>query len=75
MPQMDGITAINKIKEICLAPIVMLSNLTEAGTEITIRALELGTDDFFLKSSLVNKNAKKYKGNIIVESESLCIVY
>lgn len=60
MPQMDGITAIKRIKEICSTPIVMLSNLTEAGAEITIRALELGADDFFLKSSLVNKNAKKY---------------
>ena len=28
---------------------VVLSNLTEAGAEITIRALELGADDFFLK--------------------------
>ncbi len=59
MPEMDGITALKKIMEDCPLPVVMLSNYTEEGTEITIRALELGAVDFFLKSELIGQNAGK----------------
>jgi two-component system, chemotaxis family, protein-glutamate methylesterase/glutaminase len=52
MPRMDGITALERIMSVCPTPVVMLSSLTGKGTEATIRALERGAVDFFLKPSL-----------------------
>lgn len=53
MPQMDGIAALKEIMKIRPVPVVMLSNYTEEGAEITIKALEEGAVDFFLKSDLI----------------------
>ena len=52
MPRMDGLTALEHIMEECPTPVIMLSVLTAAGTWETIRALELGAVDFFLKPSI-----------------------
>lgn len=59
MPEMDGITALGKIMETCPVPVVMLSNYTEEGAKVTVRALELGAVDFFVKSELVKKDVKQ----------------
>lgn len=59
MPEMDGITALGKIMETYPVPVVMLSNYTEEGTEVTIRALELGAVDFFLKSELFEQDIEQ----------------
>lgn len=61
MPEMDGIEALTKIMELCPVPVVMLSNHTEEGAITTIRALELGAVDFFLKSSIVGDNSNPDK--------------
>lgn len=49
MPNMNGIMALKKIKELHDIPIVMLSNYTEEGAKPTIEALEAGAEDFFSK--------------------------
>ena len=54
MPRMDGLAALGRIMAECPTPVVMLSALTGENTEATIKALELGAVDFFLKSSPVN---------------------
>ncbi|MFC1925872.1 chemotaxis response regulator protein-glutamate methylesterase [Chloroflexota bacterium] len=54
MPHMDGLTALERTMSSCPIPIVMLSSQTGEGTEATIRALELGAVDFFLKPSPAN---------------------
>jgi two-component system, chemotaxis family, protein-glutamate methylesterase/glutaminase len=54
MPNMDGITTLSRIMAECPTPVVMLSSLTGNGTETTIKALENGAVDFFLKHSLSN---------------------
>jgi len=54
MPNMDGLATLDKIMSECPTPVVMLSSLTGAGTEATIRALELGAVDFFLKRAVAN---------------------
>jgi len=54
MPRMDGIEAVEKIMKECPTPIVMLSALTREGADVTIKALELGAVDFFLKPSIVS---------------------
>jgi len=54
MPEMDGITALERIMEECPTPVVMLSALTSENAETTIKALEIGAVDFFLKPSAIN---------------------
>ncbi len=63
MPEMDGITALKKIMEECPTPVVMLSALTSENAETTIKALELGAVDFFLKPSAINPVAD----NVLIE--------
>ncbi|MDM7999142.1 MAG: chemotaxis response regulator protein-glutamate methylesterase [Dehalococcoidia bacterium] len=55
MPRMDGLTTLSRIMSECPTPVVMLSRLTEEDAEVTIKALEAGAVDFFLKPSMVDK--------------------
>ena len=57
MPEMDGLTALQKIMAECPTPVVMLSALTSENAETTIKALELGAVDFYLKPSAINPAA------------------
>lgn len=54
MPELDGIAALKTIMEECPTPVVMLSALTSENAETTIKALEIGAVDFFLKPSAIN---------------------
>lgn len=54
MPEMDGLTALEHIMKEAPTPVVMLSALTTSGAEVTIKALELGAVDFFLKPSVLS---------------------
>nr|WP_092068290.1 chemotaxis response regulator protein-glutamate methylesterase [Dendrosporobacter quercicolus]NSL47040.1 chemotaxis response regulator protein-glutamate methylesterase [Dendrosporobacter quercicolus DSM 1736]SDL73694.1 two-component system, chemotaxis family, response regulator CheB [Dendrosporobacter quercicolus] len=51
MPVMDGIQALETIMRETPTPVVMVSSLTQAGAEATIRALALGAVDFVAKVS------------------------
>ena len=51
MPVMDGLTALQQIMKRCPTPVVMLSYVTGAGGDETLRALELGAVDFIDKST------------------------
>ncbi|HWR43146.1 chemotaxis response regulator protein-glutamate methylesterase [Sporomusa sp.] len=51
MPVMDGITALELIMKECPTPVVMISSLTQAGAEATLRALELGAVEFVAKTA------------------------
>ena len=50
MPVMDGLEALAIIMEECPLPVVMVSSMTQAGTDATIRALALGAVDFVSKA-------------------------
>ncbi|MCP9473559.1 MAG: chemotaxis response regulator protein-glutamate methylesterase [Nitrospira sp.] len=52
MPKMDGLTFLEKLMRGHPMPVVMVSTLTEAGCETTLRALELGAVDFITKPKL-----------------------
>jgi two-component system chemotaxis response regulator CheB len=65
MPEMDGLTALQKIMVECPTPVVMLSALTSENAETTIKALELGAVDFFLKPSAINPVADDVLANKI----------
>ena len=50
MPVMDGLNALAVIMEQKPTPVLMLSSLTQQGTEATVRALSLGAIDFISKA-------------------------
>src|SRR3954465_9419643 len=52
MPRMDGLDFLEKLMRLRPMPVVMVSTLTERGSEITLRALELGAVDFVTKPKL-----------------------
>jgi two-component system chemotaxis response regulator CheB len=52
MPRMDGLDFLEKLMRLRPMPVVMVSSLTERGSEITLRALELGAVDFVTKPKL-----------------------
>jgi two-component system chemotaxis response regulator CheB len=52
MPKMDGLTFLEKLMRGRPMPVVMVSSLTEAGCETTLRALELGAVDFITKPKI-----------------------
>ncbi len=52
MPKMNGLEALEHIMSETPTPVVMLSSLTDEGTDTTIKALEIGAIDFYLKSLL-----------------------
>ena len=49
MPKMDGLDFLEKLMRLRPMPVVMVSTLTEKGSEVTLRALELGAVDFVAK--------------------------
>lgn len=49
MPKMDGIEFLERLMRLRPMPVVMVSAFTEAGSETTLRALELGAVDFIGK--------------------------
>ena len=52
MPRMDGLTFLEKLMHGRPMPVVMISSLTEQGSEATFRAMELGAVDFVAKPKL-----------------------
>jgi len=52
MPRMDGLDFLEKLMRLRPMPVVMVSSLTERGSEAALRALELGAIDFVTKPRL-----------------------
>ncbi len=52
MPRMDGLDFLEKLMRLRPMPVVMVSSLTQHGSEATLRALELGAVDFVGKPAL-----------------------
>jgi two-component system chemotaxis response regulator CheB len=52
MPRMDGLDFLEKLMRLRPMPVLMVSSLTERGSEITLRALELGAVDFVTKPKM-----------------------
>ena len=49
MPKMDGLEFLERLMRLRPMPVVMVSSFTKAGSETTLRALELGAIDFIGK--------------------------
>jgi two-component system chemotaxis response regulator CheB len=52
MPRMDGLEFLERLMRLRPTPVLMVSTLTEQGSDITLRALELGAVDFVTKPKL-----------------------
>jgi len=52
MPEMDGLTFLDKLMRLRPMPVLMISSLTERGSEAALRALELGAVDFLPKPKM-----------------------
>jgi two-component system chemotaxis response regulator CheB len=66
MPYMDGIEALKIIMAECPTPVVMLSAVTSENAEITIKALELGAVDFYLKPSAMQPGGTSKKDDTLI---------
>jgi two-component system chemotaxis response regulator CheB len=51
MPNMDGITALERIMERCPTPVLMLTGISKEEADVTIRSFERGAVDFIAKPS------------------------
>ena len=49
MPKMDGLEFLDRIMRLRPMPVIMISAMTERGSEVTLKALELGAVDFVAK--------------------------
>ena len=67
MPKMDGIDFLGRLMRLRPMPVVMISTLTEHGTDVTIKALELGAVDFVAKPRIGVANGLGELSTDIVE--------
>jgi two-component system chemotaxis response regulator CheB len=54
MPKMDGLEFLSRLMKLRPMPVVMISSLTERGSEVTLQALELGAVDYVAKPRAEN---------------------
>lgn len=67
MPRMDGLAFLEKLMRARPTPVLMISTLTEAGADATLRALELGAVDFIPKPKLGIASGIREYAELIVE--------
>jgi two-component system chemotaxis response regulator CheB len=67
MPRMDGLDFLEKLMRLRPMPVVMVSSLTGRGTEITLRALELGAVDFVSKPTIGIENGMREYADMIAD--------
>lgn len=65
MPKMDGLDFLEKLMRLRPMPVIMVSTLTERGSDITLKALELGAIDFVSKPKIdIAAGLKEYSNEI-----------
>lgn len=64
MPRMDGVTAVAEIMQTIPTPIVMVSTLTTAGADTTLRALEAGAVEAIAKPSGMSQDLANVGENL-----------
>jgi len=67
MPKMDGLDFLERLMRLRPMPVVMVSTLTERGSEITLRALELGATDFVTKPKMSISDGMREYTDVIAD--------
>jgi two-component system chemotaxis response regulator CheB len=67
MPKMDGLDFLEKLMRLRPMPVLMVSSLTERGSEITMRALELGAVDFVTKPKISIQSGMREYTDLIAD--------
>ncbi|MEW6119172.1 MAG: chemotaxis response regulator protein-glutamate methylesterase [Pseudomonadota bacterium] len=67
MPKMDGLDFLERLMRLRPMPVVMVSSLTERGSEITLRALELGAVDYVTKPKISIQTGMRDYAELIAE--------
>jgi len=68
MPKLDGLSALERIMREFPTPVVMLSSLTQEGSETTVKALTIGAVDFVPKpSGTISLDIHKVKEELITK--------
>ena len=66
MPKVDGLTFLEKLMKAHPTPVIMISTLTEQGSNPTLRALELGAVDYIAKPKIgVAQGIEDYRQLIV----------
>lgn len=66
MPEMDGLEFLRRLMKARPMPVVMVSSLTERGSDAAIRALSLGAVECVAKPKGLNGNAMPFEGLDVV---------
>ena len=75
MPRMDGLDFLEKLMRLRPMPVVMVSSLTERGSDITLRALELGAVDFVTKPKMSIQSGMLEYTELISDKIRTCLLY
>lgn len=67
MPKMDGLDFLERLMRLRPMPVLMVSSLTERGSEITLRALELGAVDYVTKPKISIQSGMREYAELIAE--------
>jgi two-component system chemotaxis response regulator CheB len=68
MPKLNGLSALERIMKECPTAVVMLSSLTQEGSDTTIKALNMGAVDFVTKpSGAISVDIHKVKEDLVTK--------
>ena len=76
MPRMDGLTFLKSLMAQCPVPVVIISSLTQHGSHLALRALELGAVEIIAKSEIRNtkEHLEECKIRITDAIKAACMV-
>ncbi len=74
MPRMDGLDFLERLMRLRPMPVLMVSSLTDQGSEVTLRALELGAIDYVSKPKVGIAQGLKDYADVIAEKLRACAV-
>lgn len=72
MPRMDGLDFLERLMRLRPMPVLMVSSLTEQGSEVTLRALELGAVDYIAKPKVAIASGLKAYADLIADKIRAC---
>lgn len=67
MPRMDGLDFLERLMRLRPMPVIMVSSLTNKGSEITLTALELGAIDFVTKPQMKGEDDRQEFSDLLAE--------